>query len=173
MNSLPFLFRACCLLSIAILVVLGSPVGAATPIDFNRDIRPILSDKCFKCHGPDSGSRAADLRLDLRQEAEYVLSPDDPAESELLRRVLTSDPDEKMPPSDSKLALEKHEIARLQQWIADGAPYVDHWSFGKISKPGLPEFGESDWSRNEVDAFVLKKLKSVGLRARGAVTGPR
>lgn len=167
MSSQTFPRRWLCLLPLAAYVVWLLPVGAlraSDSVDFNRDIRPILSDKCFKCHGPDSNSRQADLRLDLREEASHVLSPHHPDESELLRRVLSSDEDEIMPPADSKLSLSQAEIARLEQWISQGADYVDHWSFVRVSKPKVPELAESSWGRNAIDAFVLKKLRSLGIR---------
>jgi hypothetical protein len=133
------------------------------PKQFSRDVAPILSDKCYKCHGPDQTKRKADLRLDLRESAERVLSPDAPADSELLRRITTADPDDHMPPPESKLELAPAEIETLRQWIHQGAPYQRHWSFRPIDRPAIPETTQSDWPENEIDHFILAQLEQAGL----------
>jgi Planctomycete cytochrome C len=120
----PFIF----ILSL-LTVATPAAVKAAGKLQFNRDIRPILSDKCFHCHGPDSKKREADLRLDDRQAAikDGHITPGRPEESLILERILTHDPDEVMPPPESKLgALTAQEAATLQQWIREGAEYEVH-----------------------------------------------
>ena len=122
-------------------VVFGSRVSiAAEPVQFNRDVRPILSDKCFHCHGPDANKREADLRLDMRDVAVDMgaIVPGKPAESEVLKRIVSTDPDERMPPAASKLEpLTKKEIETLQSWVEQDATYEKHWSFIELpSKEG-------------------------------------
>ncbi len=136
----------------------------AQDINFNRDIRPILSDKCFYCHGPDEGHREADLRLDLEQAAhDYAIVPNQPDESEFIARITSTDVDEVMPPQDSGKGLKKQEIAILERWIDEGAHYDGHWSFTPPSKAGLPEVANVDWVRNPIDRFVLAKLETQGM----------
>ena len=112
------------------------------PLSFNRDIRPILSDNCFKCHGPIK--QKSGLRLDLKEDAlaggesGEVIKPGKPDESELIRRVLSEDPDEIMPPADSKRKLSQQQKSILRQWIADGAEWKQHWAFVRPSRPTAP-----------------------------------
>ena len=135
-----------------------SPANAAE-IDFNRDIRPILSDKCFYCHGPDEGTRAADLRLDLREEAEYVLDSDD-----LVDRVRSTDPDTVMPPPHSNLSLSEAEKDLLERWIAAGAPYAKHWAFELLpASIDVPEVQQPKWPRQTLDRFVLAGIEAAKL----------
>jgi len=120
-------------------------------INYNRDVRPILSDKCFKCHGPDSQARKADRRLDIREAALAELDgvraivPSNAEQSELVRRIETDDADDLMPPRKSNLRLSKNEIAVLRQWIAEGAEYQPHWSFVPPKAAPLPEVKKMDW----------------------------
>lgn len=137
-------------------------VAAESPIDFNRDIRPILSNNCYKCHGPDGNSRKADLRLDLRKEALAAIVPGDVTGSELLNRVTHEDPEQRMPPADSQKTLSDREIELLRRWIKEGAAFAGHWSFQPITKPKLP--ADSKWARNEIDRFILKKLTAGGMQ---------
>ena len=119
-------------LAAAIVVVVGATDCAEERVQFNRDVRPILSDKCFFCHGPDSKKREADLRLDVREAAvkAKAIVVDQPDQSELLKRVLSEDPDERMPPVASKLdRLTPQEVATLRKWIEQGAEYENHWAF--------------------------------------------
>ena len=114
-------------LHLALLAVLVcGRTAVAEKLDFNRDIRPILSDKCFQCHGPDSNAREADLRLDVRDDALASIVPGKPDDSELIVRITHSDPDLRMPPSDSPKQLTADEISKLKQWIADGAEFAGH-----------------------------------------------
>lgn len=137
--------------------------NSAEQIDFNRDIRPILSDKCFQCHGPDGAAREADLRLDIRDEALAVLSPDKPSESEVLARIIHEDADLRMPPAESPKKLSPAEIEKLQTWIAQGATYDAHWSFQPIGSPKPPTVPNSDWVNNDIDRFILRRLNQTGL----------
>jgi hypothetical protein len=136
---------------------------AESPIDFNRDIRPILSDACFRCHGPDEGSRQADLRLDRRDEALQALRPDDPGESELLRRIESGDAEEQMPPPGSQRRLTDAEKVKLRQWVESGAAYAKHWAF-VVPRPSAPPTStHSAWVRNPIDHFVAARFDSEGL----------
>ena len=104
--------------------------AAAAKVDFDRQIRPILSDKCYRCHGPDAASREADMRLDRSDGVpEDVLVPGKPGESELIARITSEDESERMPPPDSHLQLSAEEKALLAQWIQEGAEFTEHWSF--------------------------------------------
>ncbi|MEM8733109.1 MAG: alpha/beta fold hydrolase, partial [Planctomycetota bacterium] len=121
-------------------------------LDFNRDVRPILSDKCYFCHGPDADNRQADLRLDVREEAEYVLGAD------LVERILSTDEDVLMPPPESKLELTPQEKEILQQWIREGAEYAAHWAFEPLpDEVAVPTPADADWANNEIDSFVRVK----------------
>lgn len=154
----------------AILIGTGMMAAAQTfaenPIDYNFDIKPILSDRCYKCHGPDAGQRQADLRLDVSEGPESpfaheVIVAGDPDASSLWQRLIASDPDEQMPPPSSKLPpLTADERERVRRWIAEGAKWKRHWSFIPLSEVGLPETAASDWIQNSIDSFVLARLES-------------
>jgi len=130
-------------------------------IDFNKVIRPILAKNCFACHGPDEGSREADLRLDLRTAAidASAIVPANSDGSELIKRVLSDDPDLKMPPPDSGHELTDADIKSLRSWIDSGAKYATHWSFIPPTKKSLPAISDAGWPKHELDHFVLKKLE--------------
>lgn len=139
-------------------------------VDFNRRVHPILSDKCFRCHGPDEGQRQAGLRLDKRESAIAELEsgcraivPGRPDESELVARINSDDPDIRMPPSDSNKSLSNSERDVLRAWIAAGAHYAPHWSFIPPVAPQPPVLTEDSWSHNEIDRFILSRLRSEGL----------
>lgn len=149
------MLRATCLLILAGLC--GSQLFAADSIDFNRDIRPILSNHCFQCHGSDEGTREADLRLDMRDAAIGALVPGDVENSEVVARVESLDPDLRMPPDSANKPLSKTQTALLKQWIAEGAGYDQHWAFRPIAKPAVPAANDT-WGRNAIDAFVSRKL---------------
>ncbi len=138
---------------------------AEEPLEYNRDIRPILADNCFACHGADSAAREADLRIDQREAAiEFgALVPGQPDESELLLRVLTDDPDLLMPPPETKKTLTPEQQEILKRWIAAGAEYQPHWSFIPPSRPDLPAVEHEAWVKNAIDRFVLAKLQQHGL----------
>ena len=138
----------------------------AEPIEFNRDIRPILSENCFACHGPDSAARKADLRLDKREVALDMgaIAPGDPDASELVARLDSGDPDEQMPPKSANKKLSAEQKDLLKRWIAAGAEYQPHWSLIAPKRPPVPEVKDAGWARNPLDAFVLAKLERQGLR---------
>lgn len=146
----------------------GSAFGAEE-ISFNRDIRPILSDKCFACHGPDEKAREADLRLDTYEGAttggEFAIPivPGKPEESEVVGRIRETDPDELMPPPESHKTLTAEEKALLEQWIAQGAAYEDFWAFVPPKKAHPPEVAKGDWSDRPIDLHVLARLEGEGL----------
>jgi hypothetical protein len=161
------------LLGIGCLLVsgLGGAAGAAEPVDFNRQIRPILSAHCFKCHGPDEGTREAGLRLDVREAAikpadsgEMAVVAGKPAASELVRRILADDADSLMPPPAANKPLSAEQKALLQTWIEQGAQYAPHWAFVPPVRPALPSVKQVDWPHNEVDYFILAKLEAAGLK---------
>jgi len=128
-------------------------------VSFNRDVLPILSDVCFACHGPDSATREADLRLDLEDEAKAsVIVPNHPEKSELIARILHDDPDEVMPPPDSRRRLTPAEKQTLQDWIKQGAKWEKHWAFVKPTSPPHPATSNPDWARNPIDHFILHTL---------------
>ncbi|MCB1066016.1 MAG: DUF1553 domain-containing protein [Verrucomicrobiae bacterium] len=139
-------------------------------VQFNRDIRPILSDKCFFCHGPDSTHREADLRLDQEQAAKanhdgvIAIVPGNPDISEAILRVFHDDPDELMPPPKSKRELSDSEKELLKRWVSQGAPWQEHWAFVPPETPELPPISDPDWIRNGVDRFVLARLDSENLK---------
>ncbi|MEW4453487.1 DUF1553 domain-containing protein [Bremerella sp. JC817] len=142
---------------------------AEDEVDFATQIRPILSDRCFHCHGPDAEGRAADLRLDVEDAAhDYAIVPGEPENSEAFLRMTAEDVSERMPPVDSNLKLSADEIELLRRWIAQGAKYDQHWAFKRIEKPAVPEIADDNWSRNEIDKFVLARLKKEGLQPNPA-----
>ncbi|MCI0335884.1 MAG: DUF1553 domain-containing protein [Planctomycetes bacterium] len=147
----------------------GLVASAAEPdkIEYNRDIRPILSDNCFACHGPDSASRKADLRIDQRDAAIEMaaISPGDPDASEMIRRILSEDESERMPPVETKKKLTEAQKQLLVRWIRDGAEYQPHWSLIPPTRPELPKVGNAWWVRNPIDAFVAARLEAAGLNA--------
>ncbi len=136
---------------------------AEDSVDFQRDIRPLLSDRCYRCHGPDEHARQADLRLDQLHDAQYVIGADDPATSELLRRITCDDESELMPPPESKLQLKPEEIDLIRRWIAEGAVWQEHWAFQNPSSPPLPPVSDPTWPANEIDYFILEQLDRRGL----------
>ncbi len=152
--------------SLVLFVAISTSTFAARPdIEFNRDIRPILADQCFSCHGPDGNSRKADLRLDQREAviASGAILPGKASESEVIRRILSSDPDEVMPPPDSHKKLTDEQRKLLQAWVDAGAEYQAHWAFISPTRPDLPEVKQVGWERNPIDRFVLAKLEAHGL----------
>jgi len=154
------------LVTLSALTVL--PAGAATKLDFNRDIRPILSDNCFACHGFDAKKRKADLRLDTAEGAFEIkdgvqaIKPGDPKLSTIIERILSTDEDEVMPPPESHKKITPQQVELLQRWITEGAEYQKHWAFEKPVKAAVP-ITKSGLVRNPVDAFIQDRLKKEGL----------
>ena len=140
-------------------------VLAADAIHYNRDVRPILFDNCFSCHGPDSASRQADLRMDQRDSAveRSAITPGNPDSSEMIRRILSDDPDEQMPPPETKKKLTDAQKQLLARWIKEGAEYQPHWSLIPPTRPAAPKPKNEKWVRNPIDNFVALQLESVGL----------
>jgi hypothetical protein len=132
-------------------------------VDFDRDIRPILSDRCYICHGPDSGTREADLRLDTKANAFAVLVPGKPEASELLSRILSTDVDEVMPPPESNLSVSSKEKQLISDWIAQGATWKKHWAFEQRRRSVLPTVESMGRVSNQLDHFLLSRLESTGL----------
>ena len=134
-------------------------------------MRPILANNCFHCHGPDAAERKADLRLDVWDSAgdlhgaEAVIDSKNPAESELIKRITSDDPDEHMPPADSGKSLRPEQVEILRQWVKEGGKYEQHWAFVAPKRPEVPAVKNQAWVRNPIDAFVLARLEREGLGA--------
>ena len=143
--------------------------AGADELRFNRDIRPILSDNCFQCHGPDSAQRKADLRLDVEASAKRDVDGIRPivagqsSQSDLIRRITSDDPDVRMPPPTSGKQLNAAQIERLTRWIDEGAKWQRHWAFISPERPRPPKAHLAGWVRNPIDAFVLARLEAEGL----------
>lgn len=146
--------------------------GLPDKIDFNFHIRPILSDRCFSCHGPDEASRSTDFRLDTEEGAlaelkeskgEKAIVPGDPHNSEIFRRIISTDPDYKMPTPESHLNLTDREVALIAKWIEQGAEWKNHWSFLPIEEQNVPAVKDKSWAMNDIDRFVLSRLEQEGV----------
>lgn len=138
----------------------------AAPVDFNRDVRPILAAHCYACHGPDEKARKAKLRLDDRDGAieKGAIAPGKAAESELVARITSEDVELRMPPAGKKPALTVQQIDVLTRWIAEGATYSEHWSFAKLARPAVPEVRDRmPEVRNPIDAFIRDRLQQEGV----------
>ena len=161
-------------LLVAVVVVTGvhsSPAADPPAPDFNRDVRSILAAHCFKCHGPDAANRQGDLRLDVREAAlaktesgTHAIVPGNLQASELIRRITSDDPNEQMPPPAAKKPLTDEHQQVLRRWVASGANYAPHWAFEPPRQTVPPVVKLSHWPRNPIDAFVLARLESAGLR---------
>jgi hypothetical protein len=156
---------------ITILLTICSSASLLTAgeVEFNRDIRPILTDKCFACHGPDANQRQADLRLDERENAladrdgHRVIVPGKPGKSELITRITADDEFTVMPPPETDKPLTEEEIATLKHWVAEGAEYQRHWSLIPPARPEIPEVERTQWVRTPIDAFILRRLEAEGI----------
>ena len=159
----PAFFLACCAF---FCTAVASAAGL--PVDFNRDIRPILSDACYHCHGPDEGQRKAKLRLDTKEGAfrlrdgKAVIVPGKAAESELYLRLIADD-SERMPPRKANRTLKPEQIDLIRRWIDQGAKWRTHWAFTPPRRPPLPAVTDTHWPRNDLDYFVLARLEREGL----------
>src|SRR5690606_29832105 len=135
-------------------------------VQYNRDIRPILSDKCFACHGPDAKTRKAELRLDEAEGAVAALKsgghaivPGNADESALVARIFTEEAGSLMPPPESKKSLTQEQKALLKRWVEEGAEYEPHWAFAPPQPQAPPAATDSAWIKNGIDAFILQKLE--------------
>jgi len=160
------LFRAC-----LVSAVIVASVQGATKLDFNRDIRPILSDNCFACHGFDAKKRKADLRLDVPEVAlkaidgVFPIKPGDPEVSSIIQRILSKDEDEVMPPPESHKKITPAQVELLQRWIKEGAEYQKHWAFELPVKAAVPTVrGQKSEVRGGIDAFIQARLAQDGLK---------
>jgi hypothetical protein len=153
--------------------VAAAEVKLPDRVDYNFHVKPILSDRCFTCHGPDANKRQADLRLDIKDglfteafasDAARIVEPGKPAESALYQRISSGDEDMQMPPPDSNLSLNDREIAIVRRWIEQGAPWKPHWSFVPMEDVGIPQVQDTAWPRNPIDYFVLAQIEREGLR---------
>jgi len=154
-----------------VLAVLGWAVGlgADQQLEFNRDIRPILSDKCFVCHGPDEAKRVSGLRLDVEADAKkdlggrFGLKPGEAEASEVYKRLVHENEALRMPPQYAVKKTTPEEIELIRRWIEQGAEYQSHWAFKTPQRPDLPEVEKGSWARNPIDRFVLARLEREGL----------
>src|SRR5687768_14220281 len=151
--------------------------GVGSAIDYNRDIRPILSENCYACHGPDKNARKARLRLDIKEEAlkamrdgGFAIVPGDVHKSRVIERILAEDEEERMPPVDSGKKLSAEQIDLLKRWVEEGAAWKEHWSFVPATRPAAPPVKDSGWVKNEVDRFILARLEQEGLKPSPAAS---
>ena len=168
-------YRAYCLILAAtasigcIGLIDTSRAAEAEPLNFSRDIRPILSAKCFACHGPDSQDRDADYRMDTKEGAfadlggYHAIIPGDPENSEIIKRVISDDEDKLMPPPKHKKPITPEEIALLKRWIAEGAPYTGHWAYEPVKRPELPKDAAIAGSDHPIDQFIATRLQKKGM----------
>ena len=183
-----FMRRACRLMPTILIVMTlvaincvhgASPIGAnPAAIDFNRDIRPLLSDRCNLCHGPDQEHREGGFRLDERESAigkadsgEHPIIPGDPAASEIVKRLLAEDEAERMPPPDSgKKPLTDEQIRMVRQWIEEGAKYDKHWAFVAPRRAAVPNVKRTTWPRGAIDLYLLAAMEEAGLAPSSAAS---
>lgn len=151
------------------LTIAGSLQGAEAPVDFDREVRPILSDMCFTCHGPDENTREAELRLDQRtsvfaKREPTLIVPGKPEQSELYRRMVSADEAERMPPVESGRKLSKSQTETIRKWIEQGANWEEHWAFRLPKRPAVPR-AELSWQpRNAIDGFIARRLEQAELQ---------
>ena len=158
--------------SAAAFLLVGFPfsVSAEGKIDFNRDVRPILADRCFHCHGPDKETREADLRLDIEEDAKrdfggyFAINSGNAADSEVYYRIISDDDNDLMPPPESKREMTDEEKEIIRRWIDEGAEYEDHWSLVPPTQVTDVRVSDESWISNEVDQFILNRLDEHGLK---------
>lgn len=146
-------------------IALTAVSAVAAPPDYGRDVRPILAENCFQCHGQDAGTREGKLRLDTRegQRKPGVIVPGKPDESELIARILSPHDDERMPPAESPRRLSSEQKETLKRWVQEGAPFAEHWAFSPPQRPALPEVKQHSWVRSPIDRFILARIEAEGL----------
>ena len=149
---------------LVVFVAVGNAAAPASPLSFNRDIRPILSENCFQCHGPDANRREAELRLDLRDAAVDALAlvPGQPDASEAIRRIFAADPDDRMPPAEAHRTLTETQKQTLKRWVAEGAAYEPHWAYVVPVRPAVPTLKQPE--ANPIDAFIGAALERAQLK---------
>ena len=181
MTSRLLLFISCIIICSLIIIACNNSHSDndALPetVSYNFDIRPILSDKCYACHGPDANKRKAGLRLDIADSAyaplketkgAFAFVAGKPEESEVFKRISSTDPTYQMPVPESHLGLlSEHQIALIKKWIEQGAKYERHWAFTPPVKKPLPKVDDKKWVKNEIDYFTLSKMKEKGLTPNG------
>ena len=161
-NAIRWASRA---IAAAILACTTAISRAEDPIEYNRDIRPILSDNCFACHGPDAKKREAELRLDVRDDAvrlrddHHAIQPGKPQASELIRRITSDDADQRMPPAESNKKLSADQKELLRRWITEGAEYQPHWAYLAPKRPEVPKLLSTALVKNPIDAFIQQLLE--------------
>ena len=161
----------CSTLLVLAVIAIGADSSAAVPLRYNRDIRPLLSDSCFHCHGPDARQRKGGLRLDIRDDAlkpaksgAVAIVPGKPEASELLARINQTDPDELMPPAEAHKILTAKQKELLRQWIAEGANYEAHWAYTPVVRPAVPGIAHpKSQIINPIDAFIQGPLLAKGI----------
>ncbi len=171
-STVPLTYMLVCLC----IVMIGLPIASAdnhetaqTTVDYTQDIRPILSNNCFACHGPDEKARQANLRLDTKEGAFSepsgypIIVSEKPDESELYLRIVSEEDGYQMPPADFNKTLTPEQIETIKQWISQGAKWEDHWAFATPVRPTLPAVKKADWVRNPIDTFILSRLETEGL----------
>src|SRR5262245_14887780 len=150
-------------LGVALSLLVAAPAPSAraalSSVRFDRDIRPILSENCFPCHGADANKRKGKLRLDIPHGAQGapVIFPGKPDQSERVKRIFSSDNEERMPPPVSHKQLSPEQKQLLSQWIRGGAAYENHWAFEAPTRPPVPQIRKKSWPNNPIDNFVLQK----------------
>ena len=157
-------------LSVAFLMFTGTLDADEGEVDFNSQIRPLLSNNCLTCHGPDEEERVGGLRLDIEAGSRHDLGgyaaivPGDSAASEMIQRLVTNDEELRMPPAGKGRRLNPSEVELVRRWIDQGGNYATHWSYTKPQRPALPSVRQTDWPRNAIDHFILAQLESRGLQ---------
>jgi len=159
-----WLTRCFCTIAIASVFIGPTRAQSPRPIEFNRDVRPILSDACFQCHGPDKQKRKAKLHFDTEEGARAAFVAGKPDESEMIHRITSSDKTKRMPPPSAAVNLTPKQIDVLKQWIKDGAKWQKHWAFIPPERPTLPQVKNKAWANNPIDYFVLARLEAEGLQ---------
>ena len=149
----------------------GAKSQAAGKIDFDREIKPILSENCYACHGPDEAKRKAGLRLDTKSEAfkqlkrgHFAIVPGDLKQRTIVERITTADEDDHMPPAKTGKKLTSAQIELIKRWVEQGAQWKEHWAFVPPVRPAIPQVKATKWCRNEIDRFILARLEAEGLR---------
>lgn len=151
-------------------LLLLTPSAPAAPVSFNRDIRPLMSNTCFHCHGPDASHRKAKLRLDVREAAlqpgksgALPIVPGKPDESEILKRIFSTDDDELMPPPEEHKPFTPEQKETFRRWVAEGAIYEPHWAYTPLVRPALPAVQDAAWPKNDIDHFIRAQQEKQGL----------